>query len=83
MSDSEDFMYFSQESKLDYCHMQSSDYGGYIVDNECQIVGNVVSLENEIRGNEGEGGSNGAKTCVLYDQVEIEDISFDEDLLKM
>ena len=66
-------------SQISFCgfnNSQSADYGGDIVDSdkECGDM-NVVSLENSEYQR-----SNGETRRILYDNVEIEDISSDDEI---
>ena len=82
-SDEGEFM-CSQVTTRPVSESQSFDYGKDIIDDELEVLGNVVSLENQIEkeydvGN-GEEWISSREKIVLYDNVEIEDISSDEEL---
>ena len=86
MSDSEGEFVCSQVSIKEYSETQSSDYGGDVDDDEVQIGGNVVSLEGNRQANL-ENCVNklrdGKNSRVIYDKVQIEDISDDEQIDNM
>ena len=83
MSESEEEFICSQVSNHDFMTSQSSDFGLDIVDgaDECQVNGNVVSLELnglETYNNSASRSEVAANRRILYENVMIEDISSDE-----
>ena len=79
MSESDNF-WFSQVSSLDNNCAQSQDYGGDIVDEDCQIIGNVESLEEWKSYVSKNVSANPESGRILYGNVEIEDITTDEEV---
>ena len=85
MSESEEEFMCSQvvNNSMDMNATQSGDYGGDIVDNEDEGIGNVVSLENGNISDKTQCEVVESSRRIVYDNVEIEDISSDEELDKM
>ena len=78
MSDSEGEFICSQVSKFDYESSQSAHYGVDIIDGDAtdrNIVSLESGLEHEIQDSK--------TTRIIYDNVQIEDISSDEELDSM